>query len=105
MSRQPIADAERLVRSFTHQLSQRSANLPASRLSPLEERLLFIARTFFFDCVIFARGNRIEATGEPIDRVPVSPDIVAEGSRLALAAAVEVEAPLREIREQVEVRR
>lgn len=105
MSRQPVADAERLVRSLTQRLAQETAQVPPGRLSPLEERLLAIARLFFFDCAVFARASRIEATGEPIDRVPVTPAIIAEGARLAIAAAIEVEAPLREIRERVEVRR
>lgn len=99
-----VADAERLVRSLTQQLAQGGAT-PSNRLSPVEERLLAIARFFFVDCVLSARANRIEASGRPIDCTPIDKATIANGARLALAAAVEIEAPLREIRERVEVRR
>lgn len=101
----PTADAERLARSLTVRLAEEAGKISAARLAPVEERLLALAKSFFFDGVLFARANRIEASGRPIDCTPIDGGIIAEGARFALAAAIEIEAPLREIRDRMEVRR
>jgi len=51
------------------------------------------------------RANLIEKTGEPIDQIAVNEAVMTEAARLALAAAVEMEAPLRLVRERMEGRR
>lgn len=106
MSRRPIpiADVERLTRTLTQRLAAEATKVADNRLSPVEERLLSIAKYLFLDCVLAARANRIEASGRPVDSNPIDAATIADGARLALAAAVEIEAPLRAIREQMEVR-
>lgn len=101
----PTVDAERLARSLTARLAEEAGKISASRLAPVEERLLAIAKALFVDGVLLARANRIEASGRPIDCTPIDGAIIAEGARLALAAAIEIEAPLREIRDRMEVLR
>lgn len=96
-------DAARVLRGLTERLKADAA--PPCRLTATEERLLAIAKVIFIECVICVRANVVEKTGEATDRVPVTEVITAEAARLALAAAIEIEAPLRAIREQMEVRR
>lgn len=100
----PVISNVDAFRSLTERLKAEAAT-PLHRLSATEERLLAIAKTIFIDCVLCARMNRVEKTGEPMDRCLVTEAIAAEGARYALAAAIEVEAPLRELRERMEGRR
>lgn len=100
----PIAVEAGLMRSLTERLKAETGT-PPYRLSATEERLLAIAKTVFIECVLCARMNLVEKTGEPMDRCLVTEAIAAEGARYALAAAVEVEGPLREVRERMEGRR
>lgn len=97
----PLAAQESRLRNLTERLKTEAVT-PAHRLSPIEERLLLIAKTIFIDCVICVRANQVEKTGEPVDRIPVSEAISAQAARLALAAAVEMEKPLREVRDRLE---
>lgn len=73
---------------------------PVERLSPLEERILAITARFYMDSITLARCARLAGPGDL--PAPVSAEIVAEGARLALAAAIEIEDPLRTIRDRLE---
>lgn len=74
---------------------------PVAQLSPMEKRLLAIAADLFGNCVGLACVGRTRA--DEID--PLTTEIVVEGARLAVAAAVEIEQHLRGVREHVEARR
>lgn len=99
MSKLPIADAERLL-SFSRRLL--SSKLPENRLTPMEQRLLDIFRVVFLDSVLLARISLMAPTDSAPP--PLDASIVAQGTRYALAVAIEIEAPLREIRDRLEER-
>jgi len=92
------------MRTLTERLKAEIA-APLHRPSATEERLLAIAKTILIECVMCVRANLIEKTGEPIDQIAVNEAVMTEAARLALAAAVEMEAPLRLVRERMEGRR
>jgi len=78
---------------------------PDGALTPRELRLLKLVSELFINgmlCAQIAKGMAKERPdGQP---VPVNAEIVAEGARFALAAAVEIEQPLRELRDKLEGR-
>jgi hypothetical protein len=79
---------------------------PDAALTPLETRLLKLTAELFMNCVFCAQISKTMAdpsrpTGQP---VPIDPDIIGTGARFALAAAVEIEQPLRELRDKLEGR-
>lgn len=86
-----------------HRFAQKlMASAPAApeRLSAMEERLLALMRPFFLDCITMARVASMPPGS--LEVPPVTAAVVAEGARLALAAAVEVEFPLRALRGKME---
>jgi len=67
-------------------------------LTPLESRLLTITQTFLVNALIMARVD-----GQPPGQIlPLNAETMARGARLALAAAIEVEQPLRQLRDSLE---
>ena len=91
------AELPREVRRFAQRLM--AARIPAGQLAPLEERLLAVMRPLFSDCLMFARIGRM-APGA--DLPPVTEDLIAEGARFAVVAAVEIEQHLRQVRRRLE---
>lgn len=81
---------------------------PDAALTPLETRLLKLTAELFINCVVCAQISKSmadperAASGRP---VPVDVDLIATGARFALVAAVEIEQPLRELRDKLEGRR
>jgi hypothetical protein len=70
------------------------------RLSAMEERLLAISVIFFRECIIAARVASMPPGSTLVP--PITAAVIAEAARLALAAAVEVEFPLRALRGKME---
>lgn len=76
-------------------LLARGASTPVDRLSPMERRLLDIAMPFFS---LIAIQLRVGPGGHD-ELPPLTQDIAVRAASFALACAVEVERPLRDVRD------
>lgn len=71
------------------------------QLSPLEQRLIEIAKELWPSAVILVRCKSSAENKEPGD---LTAAVAVEGARIALAAAIEFEGTLREIRDALSSR-
>lgn len=79
---------------------------PDHALTPIEQRLLKLTAELFTCGLTCAQMRGMAAAGwlpgQPTP--PITAEVVGEAARFALAAAVEIEQPLRELRDKLEGR-